>query len=102
MTSLNNPKASSVAEPRREVPSFTPQISFSETRFSFAIPGRPANAYSLDQTVASIAAMMDGRRSILRCCHMGAEQNPINGDCDNFAPHEHSRACICVHFYGFD
>ena len=57
MTSLNNPKASSVASQGVKFRALSPQISFSETRFSFVIPGRPANAYSLDQTVASIAAM---------------------------------------------
>ena len=60
-------------EPRREVPSFIPQISLSEARFSFAIPGRRANANSLDQTVASIAAMMDCRRAILRCAPWSRE-----------------------------
>ena len=66
MTSLNNPKASSVASQAVNFRALSPQISFSETRFSFVILGRPANAYSVDQTVASIAAMMDGRRAILR------------------------------------
>ena len=30
----------------------------------------------------------------------GDEQNPINGEGANFAPHEHSRAYICVPFQG--
>jgi hypothetical protein len=47
MTSLNNPKASSVASQGVKFRALSPQISFSETRFSFVIPGRPANAYSL-------------------------------------------------------
>src|ERR1700733_8103471 len=72
MTSPNNPKASSVVSQGVKFRALSPQISFGETRFSFAIPGRPANAYSLDQTVASIAAMMDGRGAIPGCCHLVA------------------------------